>query len=149
MLVQKEDEDLLNQILEAIGGAIAVSLIGRAIGAYLNARAYGTQARTITLLEQAYLAGKAAQALGNRQLKKMPTEELKTWLENNRPTLDDAEPDSTNNGTTPNAGCKAASTNGRPEPDKPSAPRTETGPAPSPTDRSTTAKSEAKPAQKR
>lgn len=81
MLLNREDEEKVEKIVEAVAIALGVYLIGRDIIGRQITRGMemGVDLSATTLLEDAFIAGKAVQVLGEAQVKTMTAQQLRTW----------------------------------------------------------------------
>lgn len=80
------------QLLQAIGGAYNIYMIGRSLGqSVTQAFAAAISNRKLTVLEQSFLAGKVAGVLGTNALRLMTQEQLVSWIQTNNLSLSDAE----------------------------------------------------------
>lgn len=87
MLVDRETESRLLNILRAVASSYTIYMIGRELGqsipqAATSALGIATSGR-LTFLESAYMAGKTATVLGTDRLRKMTEPELVDWLRDN------------------------------------------------------------------
>lgn len=87
MLIDRETEQRLLAILQAVTSSYATYMIGRQLGQSIGAATTSAigiaSAGKLTFLESAYLAGKAATEIGVDALRKMSERDLVTWLQDN------------------------------------------------------------------
>lgn len=92
MLLDRATEERIMDLLRSLGSAYSVFAIGRELGqtlAQAAASAVGiTTAHRLTFLEQSYLAGKIANAIGPDQLRDMTLDELARWIRDSNIQLD-------------------------------------------------------------
>lgn len=92
MLIDQETEQRILRVLQAISSSVSVYLIGKELGqSTFQALSSALTARRLTFLEQSFLAGKVAQAIGTDKLKTMSEASLRDWITDNNVTLNDAE----------------------------------------------------------
>lgn len=87
MLLDKSVEQILAGIYDRIASSFSVFLLGRDLGQNLFQASSSALGLTVqskwTVLETAYIAGKAATQIGSERLKKMSEKQLQTWLTKN------------------------------------------------------------------
>lgn len=92
MLIDRDTESRILQLLQAVGSAYSVYLIGRSLGQSVSqALSSALAASKLTVLEQSFLAGKVANLLGPDALRSMSKEQIAHWVYTNNVTLSDAE----------------------------------------------------------
>lgn len=87
MLLNQEAEERVLGVIKSLASAYSVYMVGRELGQTV-AQAAGSAlgmstTQRLTFLEQSYLAGKIAKAIGPDRLKRMSEQQLTTWIQNN------------------------------------------------------------------
>jgi len=95
MLLDRETENRITQIINAVVSSFSAFAIGRELGqSFIQAVSSGlglTTAGRLSFLESAFIAGKAAQLLGTDRLRRMTESELVAWLRVNNVQLTASE----------------------------------------------------------
>lgn len=80
MLLSKEDQDRVEEVVAAMAAALGLYLLGRdVLGRQVSTVLNVTDVSVTSLLEDAFLAGKALQALGEPIVKVMTATEVRAW----------------------------------------------------------------------
>lgn len=92
MFITNDIENRIMKLVSAIGSSVSTYMIGRDLGQnYGRALASAAGLSKQTMLEQAYMAGRVATAIGPDKLKTMSPEEVEAWISdaNLRPSDED------------------------------------------------------------